>query len=149
MRVQREQRARWAAEAAARATEEAEAAAPTALPAPETSLQSMSAVADANGQGEEENALVMTSREIKEMRRAEKARRKAKGKEEQKGGGEEKEKKGQEKEKGIARDVFAVLLPDLLDHRGCERLRVGAFDCPSVERPCEQLPALHLHSHLR
>ena len=64
-----------AREAAARATEEAEAAAPTALPAPETSavpLQSISAVADANAQGEEEYALVMTSKEIKEMRRAEK-----------------------------------------------------------------------------
>ena len=42
--AQKAQDAIWAAEAAARATEEAEAAAPTALPAPETSLQSISAV---------------------------------------------------------------------------------------------------------
>ena len=80
------------AEDAARAREEeAEAAAPTALPAPETSRQSMSAVADANEQGEEEYALVMTSREIKEMRRAEKARRKKNRR--KKGGGKEKKRK--------------------------------------------------------
>ena len=39
MRARREQDVICAAEAVARGTEEAEAAAPTALPAPETSLQ--------------------------------------------------------------------------------------------------------------
>ena len=98
MRVERERRARWAAEAAARAKEEAEAAASTELPAgPQRGMalwhQSRRELADANVQGEEENALVMTSREIKEMRRAEKAIRKE-GKRREK-----REKKEKEKEK--------------------------------------------------
>ena len=101
MRAQREQEARWAAEAAARATEEAEAAAPTALPAPVWQRSLMSAEAlDANDQGEEENALVMTSREIKEMRRAEKAIRKKKKREKK-----EKKKRKRPQEAGGSRYV--------------------------------------------
>ena len=82
----RERDARLDAIAAARATEEAEAAAPTALPAPGTSLQPMSAVADNNVQDEQEHAVVMTSKEI---RKAEKRARKEKRREKR----EAKEKK--------------------------------------------------------
>ena len=117
-RVERERRARLAAEEAAKATEEAQAAAPTALPAPETSLQSMSAVADANGQGEEENALVMTSREIKEMRRAEKARRKEK--KSKKGGGKKKKRKDKKRKRYVPRSYNIY---DLIDCACCRQVR--------------------------
>ena len=126
-RVERERRARWAAEEAAKAKEEAQAAAPTALPAPETSpplpapetsLQSMSAVADANGQGEEENALVMTSREIKEMRRAEKARRKEK--KSKKGGGEKTKRKDKKRKRYVPRSYNIY---DLIDCACCRQAR--------------------------
>ena len=60
----------------------------------------MSAVADANAQGEEEYALVMTSREIKEMRRVEKAIRKKKKREKK-----EKKKRKRPQEAGGSRYV--------------------------------------------
>ena len=67
----------------------------------------MSAVADANAQGEEEYALVMTSKEIKEMRRAEKKKERAIRKEQKRK--EKKEKR--EKKRKRPQEAGAQRLP--------------------------------------